>query len=659
MAPAKPAESQVGAERSAAVRPDGPDGARLRALEERMAELEAEVARRVEVERTLRESENRFRLLAENSVDVVWSMDLEGRFTYVSPSIVRLRGYTPQEAMEQPLERMLLPEGLKLFHEQVGRVLADLAARGDSDRSGTFEIEMPRKDGTRVWTEVTASVMRDLDGKVVGIQGTSRDITWRRQAEEERRRLQEQLLQAQKLESVARLAGGVAHDFNNLLSVILNGSGFALDTLPEDHPARPDLLEVIRAAERAASLVHQLLAFSRRQALQPVPLNLNRVIAGIEEMLHRVLGEDIELVCRPAPDLWLVRADPARTEQLLMNLAVNARDAMPDGGRLVIETGNVEVDAEFAGRHHGMVAGPHVLLSVADTGCGMDEQTRARIFEPFFTTKDRNKGTGLGLSTVHGIVQQSGGHLWVYSELGKGTVVKIYLPREPAAAEVEPPPPAVAPARLTGDETILVVENEPAVREVAARALRAAGYSVLLAADGEEALRVVERFAGPVHLLLTDVVMPRLGGWPLAQRLVAAHPGLKVVYMSGFAGNVVEGHEELEAGASFLAKPFTTTALVRKIRETLDAGVGAPARPLTPPPGFEAEPPGPERLAAALRDLPVEARARLREAVVAARRARILELLDGVAARWPAEAAELRRLADGFDYEALRGILDR
>ena len=499
--------------------------------------------------------------------------------------------------------------------------------------------------------------VRALESRIAELEAEVARRVEVEQVEEERRRLQQQLLQAQKLESVARLAGGVAHDFNNLLSVILNCAGFALETLPEDHPARADLLEVSRAAERAAALVRQLLTFSRRQTIQPVPSNLNRVLAGVEELLRQVLGEDVEFVCRPAPDLGLVRVDPGRIEQVLMNLVVNARDAMRDGGRLVIETGNVEIDAEFAARHPGLEPGSYVLLAVTDTGCGMDEQTRARVFEPFFTTKDRSTGTGLGLSIVHGIVRQSGGHLWLYSELGKGTVVKIYLPRESAATEAAPPP--AAPARAAGGETVLVVENEPAVREVAARALRAAGYSVLLAADGEDALRESERFRGPIHLLLTDLVMPRLGGGPLARRLVAARPGLKVVYMSGYVDDAIAGREALEDGANFLAKPFLATALVRKVREVLDGGFLEPSRAVAPPFEIEAGTPAPERLATTLRELPAEVRTALREAVVAARHARILDLLDEAAARRPAEAAELRRLADGFDYDALRSVLDR
>ncbi len=522
-------------------------------------------------EASLQESERRFRLLAESSLDVVWSMGFDGRFTYVSPSVERLRGYTPEEVMDHSLEDVLLPKGLKRFHEEMAPVLADLAAGRAPYRSGVFELEQPCKDGSTVWTEVVASVMRDETGRAVGLQGVSRNITERKQADLERQRLQGQLLQSQKMESIGRLAGGVAHDFNNLLSVILSHVGFAIDDLPEDHPVRADLVEVRRAGERAAALTRQLLAFSRKQVLQPVPLSLNQVAAGVEKMLRRILGEDIELVQVLAPDLGLTLADPGQIEQVLLNLVVNARDAMAEGGRLTIETSNVELDRKHAAGHATVEPGSYVQLAVTDGGCGMDEETRARIFEPFFTTKEQSKGTGLGLSTVYGIVSQSGGTISVSSEPGKGTRFEIYLPRAPSTARVPAIGTSTPPARTTGTETILLVEDEEALRRVAVRALGAAGYTVLTAADGEEALAAAARHEGDIHLLLTDVIMPRMGGGVLARELAKTRPSLAVVYMSGYTDDAIAHLGTLEEGVGFLAKPFTSDELRRKVRGALDA----------------------------------------------------------------------------------------
>jgi CheY-like chemotaxis protein len=327
----------------------------------------------------------------------------------------------------------------------------------------------------------------------------------------------------------------------------------------------------MKAAERAAGLTRQLLAFSRKQVLRPVPLNLNTVVLGIEKMLRRILGEDIELAQVLAPDLGLTLADPGQLEQVLMNLVINARDAMPDGGKLTIETANVEVDDEYAKQHLSAKPGLYVMLAVTDTGCGMDEQTKARLFEPFFTTKEMGKGTGLGLSTVYGIVKQSGGNVWVYSEPDQGTTFKVYLPRSVsvsmAAAAIKPPP---VPRQVTGTETILVVEDEEALRNVASRILTTAGYTVLTAASGEEALVTGAQHEGDIQLLLTDVVMPRMSGKALAQRLAKTRPALAVLYMSGYTDNAIGHSGVLDAGVHFLAKPFTADALARKVREILD-----------------------------------------------------------------------------------------
>ena len=398
------------------------------------------------------------------------------------------------------------------------------------------------------------------------------EIEERKRADAEREKLEEQLRMSQKMEAIGSLAGGVAHDFNNLLSVILGYTGFALDAMPENTPLRADLLEVRKAGERAAALTRQLLAFGRKQVLQPLPLSLNQVATGLEQMLRRILGEDIDLLQTLAPELGLTLADPSQIGQVLMNLVVNARDAMPEGGKLTIGTANVEVDEEYAARHVAVMPGPYVMLAVTDTGCGMDPTTKARLFEPFFTTKEPGKGTGLGLSTVYGIVRQTGGNIWVYSEPGLGTTFKIYLPRVLSATMPTVTEPPALPRRATGTETILVVEDEEALRRVARRILGAAGYTVLAAANGDEALAICAQHVGDIHLILTDVVMPRMSGKMLAQKLAQTRPTLKVLYMSGYTDDAIVHHGVLDAETQFLAKPFTAPDLARKVRVVLDGG---------------------------------------------------------------------------------------
>jgi PAS domain S-box-containing protein len=518
-------------------------------------------------ELAFREIERRYKTIFEGGAQGILVADIETkRFVQVNPAICNMLGYAEQELTGLRVEDIHPKESLD-------QVMAAFAAHARRETVIAPSLPCLRKDGTVFYADVAATPVV-MNGRKCNV-GFFLDVTYRRRAEEERAELQEHLRASQKMESIGQLAGGVAHDFNNLLAVILSYTEFAMKETREGDPLRNDLLEVQKAADRAAALTRQLLAFSRKQVLRPVPLSLNQTTAGLEKMLRRIIGEDIDLVLTPAQDLGLTLADPGQIEQVIMNLVVNARDAMPEGGKLSIETSNVEVDEEYAARHVAVTPGSYVQLAVTDTGRGMDEQTKSRIFEPFFTTKAKGKGTGLGLSTVYGIVKQSGGNIWVYSEVGQGTTFKIYLPRESSAvAAVTTAPAATRPT--TGTETILVVEDEEALRKVAKRSLEAAGYTVLAAADGDEALQVAAQHAGTIHLLLTDVVMPRMSGRALAQELAKSRPTLKVVYTSGYTDNAIVHHGVLDAGTHFIGKPSTGAALTCKVREVLDAGTNKP-----------------------------------------------------------------------------------
>jgi two-component system, cell cycle sensor histidine kinase and response regulator CckA len=413
-----------------------------------------------------------------------------------------------------------------------------------------------------------------------GLSVLSIDQTERRRAENRRDSLEEQLRQAQKLEAIGRLAGGVAHDFNNVLSVILGYSEDLLQTLEQSDPRWQDMKEIESAANRAAALTRQLLMFSRQQVLEPKVLDLNEVLSQMDRMLARILGEQVELSVLPAARLGRVRADRGNLEQVIVNLAINARDAMPEGGRLTLETANVVADEAFVRQHLGCQPGSYVRLAVTDTGTGMDAATRGRIFEPFFSTKAHGKGTGLGLSTVFGIVQQSGGGVWVYSEPGHGTTFKVYLPR--VDAELDTPEQALVSAQLDGTETILLVEDEPAVREVARRILERHGYQVLVAESPDAALLLAEARRDVIHLLVTDVVMPRLSGSQLARQLLRHRPALKVLYVSGYTDGSIDSHGVLEPGVSFLQKPFTSDSLAGKVRSMLNGDSVMPPSAVLP-----------------------------------------------------------------------------
>lgn len=500
----------------------------------------------------------RLSMAIEQAGETVLITDASGSIVYANPAFEAVTGYTRREVLGQ--NPRLLKSGAqdKAFYTALWATLA-------AGQTWHGRLINRKKDGTLYTEEATISPVRDAAGVITSYVAVKRDIT-------PVLVLEAQYLHAQKMEGVGRLAGGIAHDFNNLLSVILSYTEFTLDALKEGDPFREDLAEVKNAAERAATLTGQLLAFSRKQVLQPEPLNLNQVIAEMEKMLRRIIGEHIDLVRVEAPDLRLVRADPGQVEQVLMNLVVNACDAMPEGGSLTIETANAELDEQDAAHRVGVEPGSYVMLAVSDSGSGMDAETKARIFDPFFTTKEKGKGTGLGLATVYGIVKQSGGSVWVYSEPGQGSTFKIYLPRLKTEQYVPPSSYPTSPRKSTGTETILVVEDEEALRRVVQRALENAGYAVLAAASGAEALVMSAQHAAEIHLVLTDVVMPQMSGKALVHELHETGRALRVLYMSGYADEAIVHHGVLEPGTNLLSKPFSSAALTRKVREVLDGG---------------------------------------------------------------------------------------
>jgi PAS domain S-box-containing protein len=519
--------------------------------------LRAGELQRQQAEAALRASEELFRALVENSSDALLLVDAEARITYIAPSSARHLGWRSDQIVGRSIFDFLHPDDREL----VGARMAETLQNPTSPVMA--EVRFLHADGSwRIMESV--GVNHIADPSVGAIVLNARDIT-------DRRKLEVQLRQAQKMEAVGQLAGGVAHDFNNLLTAILGYCNLMLDDIPREDPIRADLEEIRSAGERAAALTRQLLAFSRRQMLQPQVVDLNTIVQQLEKLLRRLISEDVELVTALAPDLFTVRVDPASIEQILVNLAVNARDAMPVGGRLTIETSNVDLDEPYAVAHMPMTPGHYVMLAVGDTGEGMDEATRARVFEPFFTTKAQGKGSGLGLATVYGIVKQSGGYIWVYSEPARGSVFKVYLPPADERASAAPHHPGRQRTNEPrGWETVLLVEDEDAVRALAREVLRRHGYVVLEARHGVDALRMVERHTDDIHLMVTDVVMPHMSGRDLAERLSTVRPTMKVLFMSGYTDHAVM-HRDLTPGSAFIQKPFTPEGFARRVRTVLDA----------------------------------------------------------------------------------------
>src|SRR5213080_2756206 len=518
--------------------------------------VSTQVAMAIERRRTaeqLLESERKYRLLFETNPEPMFVYDFDTlRILAVNGAAVARYGYSEPEFLQLTLRDIRSPD-------QQARLDDELARRpaGETLRTG---VRHRTKDGKPFEVDLVARPL-EFAGRSARLV-LARDVTTQRQ-------LEEQLRQSQKMEAVGQLAGGIAHDFNNLLTAILGSTQLLSNNTPVGDPRREDVDEIRQAGLRAAELTRQLLAFSRRQVLAPKVLDLNAVVANMDRMLRRVLGEDVMFVTSLDPAAGTVNADPGQLEQVLLNLAVNARDAMPGGGRLSIGTTRVTLHEEHVERRHRMPAGDYVCLAVADTGVGMDETTQAHLFEPFFTTKEVGKGTGLGLATVYGIVKQSGGYIWVYSEAGHGTTVKIYLPRVPGVAES--PVPAPEPQQVRGgDETVLLVEDAAPVRTLARRSLEARGYRVLEAADGPSALQLSARHLEGIDILVTDVVMPGMSGRELAERLAPERPSMKVLYTSGYTDDAMVRQGVLSAGVAFLQKPFVPDTLARKVREVLD-----------------------------------------------------------------------------------------
>jgi PAS domain S-box-containing protein len=510
-----------------------------------------------------------------------WVYDLETlRFVEVNEAAVRHYGYSREEFLELTIadirpavDRDALREAVGSTEPVSGRIWCHRKKDGeliDVDITAHTLVVDGRPSRLVVARDVTETRRRD-EARAQLTTELQRELAERQRTEEALRQSEAQLRQAQKMEAIGRLAGGVAHDFNNLLSVILSYSQLLVEDLPAGDERRADLTAIVDAAERAAGLTRQLLAFSRQQLLQPKTVNLNTTVAQAEKMLCRLIGEDIELHTQLASDLGMVLVDPSQIEQVIVNLVVNARDAMPEGGKLTVETKNVTLDDGYAAVHANVAPGRYVMMAVSDTGQGMDAATQARLFEPFFTTKEKGKGTGLGLSTVFGIVQQSGGSIWVYSEPSHGSTFKIYLPvvSDPTLSVASPPLPRTLTAR--GSETILLVEDDAHVREVTRAILLRQGYQVLEAQDGEHALRLCAEHDASIDLLLTDVVMPRLSGRQLAERVLVLRPTLRVLYMSGYTDDAIVRHGVLGSGMAFLQKPLTPRSLATKVREVLDA----------------------------------------------------------------------------------------
>jgi two-component system cell cycle sensor histidine kinase/response regulator CckA len=541
----------------------------------RMIGAMMDITDRKRAEEALRETNETLRTLVQASPLGIAVCDAEQKLRIWNPAAERIFGWRAHEVLGRPM-----PSLAPLDREDAFAILSVRVLRGEALTG--MEFRSQKRDGSSVDLSVSMAPLRDARGSISGTMAVVADITGRKLAEEQKEQLEEQLRQSQKMEAIGKLAGGIAHDFNNLLTAVSGYAELLHGKFEGNDPNRVYADEILRSSGRAAALTRQLLAFSRRQVLQPRVLDLNGVVRGVDGLLRRLIGEDIELRTALDSNLGPIKADQGQVEQIIMNLAVNGRDAMAKGGTLTIETRNVTLDESYTTAHNRARRGPHILLSVSDTGCGMSAETQSHMFEPFFTTKEQGKGTGLGLATVYGIVKQSGGDIWVYSEVGRGSTFKIYLPRTDGAPE--------APLRETtrmrpkkGSETILLAEDAEVLRRLLREILVQHGYTVLLAGNGAEALQRSREHTGPIHLLVTDMVMPQMSGRELASRLLPQRPETKILYMSGYTEEAIATHGVLDAGTAFLEKPFSPDSLARKVREILDAARHVPGDSITTP----------------------------------------------------------------------------
>jgi len=517
--------------------------------------IQRDITERKQAEEALKASEEKFRSLFEDSRDTIFITSADGIMIDINSAGEELFGYTRSELLGMDVRQLYFDQNDRI--QFVQEIIQTGFVRN-------YEIKFRRKDGEGIECLLTATIKTADDGKTILFQGIISDVT-------ETRKLEEQFRQSQKMEAVGRLAGGVAHDFNNMLSVIIGGSELAMRLLKPYDPSRQKFEEIHKAAEHATNLTRQLLAFSRKQTLKPKVLDLNKIIVNMDKMLRRIIGEDVELETMPAPDLWKVKVDPGQIEQVILNMAVNARDAMPTGGRLTVETMNVELGDDYTRMRPGTKPGSYVMFTISDTGSGMTDEVKEHLFDPFFTTKESEKGTGLGLSTVYGIIKQSGGNIWVYSEAGKGSTFKIYLPK--VIGEEEKIERRVVSSKIPrGSETIIVVEDDDNVRRLAVEMLETQGYKLFESRNGLEAFKICQKMEKPVDLVVTDVIMPGMSGDELAKLLrKELWPEVKVLFMSGHAENVVAHQGILEPGIPYLQKPLNLISFTQKVREVLDS----------------------------------------------------------------------------------------
>jgi PAS domain S-box-containing protein len=512
----------------------------------------------IQAEKEVRKQKEFLHQVIDTSPNLIFVKDINGKFTLANKAAAEVHGTTAENLIgKTDADFGLNAEDVERFRQSDHEVITTKQPKFIAEEKVTT------KTGEERWYQTTKAPLILSEDSTPLVLGVAVDIT-------ERRKLEQQLLQSQKMDAIGRLAGGVAHDFNNLLTVIIGYSELLLYQLQPNDPIRSSIQDIHKAAERAASLTSQLLAFGRKQIFQTKIIDLNSLIVNLEKMLGRLLGEDVEIKVSQSLDLKKIVADPSKIEQVIINLALNAREAMPEGGKLIITMANVELDEQYTREHIDVKPGQYVILAISDTGYGMDEKTLEHIFEPFFTTKETGKGTGLGLATVYGIVKQSGGHIWVYSEPNHGTMFKIYFPQAVEANGVQVKTDELDQSPR-GTETVLLAEDEDLVMNLATRVLREKGYSVIKASNGEEALQIAHTYKGKIDLLLTDVVMPRISGRALANKIGLVRPDIKILFISGYTGDAIAHRGILEPGTAFLEKPFTPASLALKVREVLDS----------------------------------------------------------------------------------------